>query len=638
MKKTVKRLLLLAVFVLMFGMAGCGSTLTTNLSVSDNFAGSRTMDISIDKDTFDEYAPAGGFKELALKTKEKAPECMQFTYEEKDGDYVFHFVMSFTSKEEYEQQVSAVLGKEYDVEFVYSKSPFSNEVSLQEDFSSEDLLLWFKEYLIETEYVEKEDAPYIFKTVKNVITVNGTKYDCKKNCLSLSKKSYIPIEEMNIFTDIDTENEKIARKIEIIFDDYVLSTNREVIEKYLISVTPEGSMGEWKTEEDYEKFILVIPSSTEEEMTAAMQTFCSSENSEVKLSLFGEEEEETLDEKEEEPSYSDVWDEQVLGDIGSKKKTDSQVYVQPFGFETTISENLDLNAFVCDSWGEIESSYYISIKNGKPESMVYYPGEKESYGWDYIEAEYPDYYYIENSWMPTYQVVSNVNKYYVPSSVKMNTTVKSADKMVREFVFVFDEQFEKSVVKKLEQKLDTLFKEHKDFVDFSIKNKKQNTSITWKISGDIDKVDALCEEIFGIGYSDISYYCQDRFILNRQYNYKEIIDLRPIFDWEYSGNIDYTLKMTGKVNEENTLVTGGLGAAADISGKKVSYLCTESGYLDARVMGSTVNKTLVTIIALFVVLGLKTAFAVVVFVYGKGKHTKISKTGNHREKKKKKSR
>lgn len=623
MRKTIKRLLVLAVFVLMFGMVGCGSTLSTTLAVSDNFAGSRTMDISIDKESFDEYAPIGGFKTLALETKENTPECMQFTYEEKNGNYIFHFVMSFTSKEEYEEQISAILGEKQEVEFVYSKSPFSSGVSLQENFSSEELLGWFKDYLVGTEYVDEDDAPYIFKNVKNVININGTKYDCKKNCLSLTQKNYIPIEEMNIFTDIDAENEKIARKIELVFDNYVLLLNREVIEKYLISVTPKGSTGEWQKIEDYEKFILVIPACSEEEMTVAMQTFCSSENSEVKLILAGEEETEQP-ENEDEISYSDMWDEQILGDIDGKKQTDSKAYVQPFGFKTTISENLDLSSFICDSWGEIESSYYISTKNGKPESMVYYSGGKESYGWDYIEEEYPEYYYIENAWMPTYQVVSNVNKYYVPSSVKMDTTIKSEEKMVREFVFVFNERFEKNVAKKIEQKLDTLFEKYDDLIDVSIKNKKQNTSIKWKISGDIEEVDKLCKEIFGMGYSNISYYCQDRFVLNRQYEYKEIIDFRPIFDWEYNGNIDYTLKMTGKVNEDNSNVTGGLGASPMISGKKVSYLATESGYLNARVMGTTVNKTLAVILALGIVLIIKTAFAISVVTTNRS-HTKKKK-------------
>ncbi len=617
MKNAMKRLLLLAVFVLTFGLVGCGSTLTTNLSISDNFAGSRTMDISIDKETFDEYTTVGGFKTLALETAENVPECMQFTYEEKEGQYTFHFVMSFTSKEEYEKQVSSVLGEEQQIEFVYSKSPFSNGISLQENFSSEDLLSWFKDYLVGTEYVDSEEAAYIFSTVKNSIHINGTKYDCKKNRLSVSKQSYIPIEEMNLFTDIDAQNEKIARKIELVFDDYVMSMNREVIENYLKSITPMGCAGEWQTTEDYEKFILVIPSCSEEEMTNVMKFFCSSEDSSVELLLAGEENK-SATAGEEDISYSDMWDEQILGDISSQKKVDSEKYVQPFGFETTISENLDLSSFICNSWGEIESSYYISVKNGKPESMVYYPSGKESYGWDYIEAEFPDYYYVENAWLPVYQVVSKVNKYYVPDNVEMNTTVKSADKIVREFVFTFDEAFEKSAVDKIEAKMDILFEEHKDLIDVSLKNKKDSAKITWKIAGDIKDVDALCKEIFGMGYSNISYYCQDKFILNRQYDYKEIIDFRPVFDWEYKGNIDYTLKMTGKVNKENAEVTGGLGGAASVNGKKISYLSTESGYLDARVMGTTVNKVLAYMITVVAVLVLQSIAAVVMWILYKG--------------------
>ena len=70
MKRVMKRLFLVAVFVMLFGLMGCGTTLTTNMSVSDNFAGSRTMDVSIDKTTFDENAPEDGFKQLAAETAE----------------------------------------------------------------------------------------------------------------------------------------------------------------------------------------------------------------------------------------------------------------------------------------------------------------------------------------------------------------------------------------------------------------------------------------------------------------------------------------------------------------------------------------------------------------------------------------
>ncbi len=614
MKKALKRLLILAVFMMTFGLVGCGATLTTNLSISDNFAGSRTMDVSIDKESFDENAPEGGFSALAMELEESVPTCMKFSYEETKTEYVCHFVMSFTSKEDYESQIASLLGERQEVEFVYSKSPFSGGVVLKENFAAEDVMGWFRDYLEKKEYVDEEDKLRVFGTVNNEININGTQYKCNKGCLSVSQKSYIPIVEMNIFTDIDAANEKIARKIELVFDDYVIRANRETIESYLISVTPKGSVGEWKTVDKHEKFVLVIPACSEEEMTQAMKIFCSSENSEVKLHMEGEETfgETSQTDGQSDTSYSSMWDEQILGELSSHKKKDSTSYVQPFGFDTTLLENLDLNAFVCNSWGEINSSYYISAKNGKPKSKVYFAGEEEDYGWDYIKEEYPDYYYIESVWMPNYQVLSNVNRYYVPDNVKIDSTVKSQDKIVRKFVFLFDTQFEKNVEEKIEAKMDSLFEEHKDLIDVSIKNKKNNPRIIWKISGDIGEVDALCEEIFGMGYSNVSYYCQDDFSLNRQYDYKETIDLRPIFDWEFSGNIDYSLKMTGKVNEEATSVSGGLGAPADISGKKISYLSAESGYLDARVLGTSANKLLVYMIIVLVVNVLRFGFAMTI--------------------------
>lgn len=624
MKRLIKRLFLVAVLMLIFGLMGCGATLTTDMSISDNFAGSRTMDVSIDKATFDENAPADGFTKLAAETLEQTPSCMKFSYEEKKDEYVFHFVMSFTSKEEYEEQLLLLLGERQEVEFVYAKSPFAKEVTLKESFASEDLLSWFRNYLVEKEYLEKENAPYLFSTIKNNFRINGESYECNQNRINITQKSYIPIKELNIFSDLDVENEKIARKIELVFEEYVIKSNREVIEKYLALVTPGGCVGEWQVIEDGEKFVLMIPHCTEEEMSAAMKVFCSSESSDVKIVLAGEEEEKTTTE-DENVSYSELWDEQVLGTSVSQKKVNSEKYVQPFGYETTLEETLDLSAFVNNSWGEIQSAYYISEKNGKPKSTLYYANGEEDYGWDYLDEKHPEYYYVETVWMPKYQVISNVNKYYVPTFVQMNTTIKSANKIDREFVFVFEEEFDKNTIKKIRQKSDLLFEEYHDLIDVSIKNRKEKGNIKWKISGDIQSVDEFCKEVFGMGYSNVSYYCQDKFVLNRQYDYKEIIDFRPIFDWEYSGNVDYTLKMTGKVNEENSQVTGGLGAPADISGKTINYLSTESGYLDARVVGTTVNKVLAYIINILIVIAVQTAFAVFVFLNYKTKRQTSSK-------------
>lgn len=606
MKKLIKRFMLMAVLVLMFGLSGCGSTLTTNLAISDNFSGTRTMDISISKADFEEYVPNGNFETITEDTKANTPECMQFSYEEtEDGDYVFHFIMTFTSKEDYETQIAGVLGSGYTVEFVSSKAPFAKGVSLKENYSSADLLQWFEDYLIANHYVKEDEAAYVFEYTDNTVTINGKEYDSYYDNLEVAEKTYIEISKMNLFTDIDAVNGKIARKIEVVFESRVIENNREVVETYLADVTPKGCKGEWSvTEDGYEIYTVVTPSCTPDEMTKVMQTFCNSEESVVKLVVAGEtigatEELEEATEKEEEElsiSFSDVWDDEILGDASSQNKVDSQIYVQPFGYESTIDENLDLSNFVCDSWGEIDSSYYISVKNGKPESMIYTPNGEEIYGWDYIDSTYPDYYYVESQWRPAFQVVSTVNKYYLPTSTEINTVVKSENKITREFVFKFAEPFEEPVVEKIEKKMDSLFGNYKDILSVKIKNNKKDTRIIWKFKGTVAEVDTLCDEIFGMGYSHLSYYCQDKFTLKQQYDFTESIDLGAIFDWEYDGNIDYSLKAPGKINKETSNITGGVNTDVAVSGKKADYLATESGYLNARVTGTKTNGGMIALI------------------------------------------
>ncbi len=618
MKKIIKRFVLLGVLVLMLGLFGCGSTLTTDLEVSDNFSGTRTMDVSISKADFEEYVPTGNFEVIAEDTLANTPDCMQFSYEEtEDGNYVFHFVMSFTSKEDYEAKVASVLGTGYTVNFEASKSPFAQGVSLTEDFSSADLLQWFKDYLVANSYVKADESAYIFEYTDNTVTINGKEYNSYGDKLQVAEKTYVNISDFNIFTDVDAVNGTISRKIEILFESRVISDNRPAVETYLTKVTPEGCVGEWSvTEDGYEKFTLIASACTPEEMTQIMKTFCGSEACSVELIIAGETigvEEESEDD-ELSISFSDVWDNEVIGDNSVSNQVDSAMFVQPFGYESIIQEDLDLTNFICDSWGEIDSTYYISAKNGKPNSMLYTPNGEEIYGWDYLDSTYVDYYYVESQWRPVYQVVSTVNKYYVPTTTEINTKLKSEDKIIREFVFKFDAPFEKAVAEKIETKMDSLFERYKDILSVKIKNNKKDTQIIWEFEGTVAEVDKVCDEIFGMGYSHLSYYGQDRFSLKQQFNYTESIDLGHIFDWEYNGNIDYYLETPGKINKQYSSITGGVGSGAEFKGKKANYLALESGYMYASIDGTKTNILMMVLIVGLVVFMLAVAGGIVFVV------------------------
>ncbi len=637
MKKTLKHLLLAAILVLMFGLFGCGSTLTTNLTMSGNYAGTRNMDVSIGSDDFAEYVTGVDFATLATETAAITPECLTFSYDQSvDGlEYNFHFVLSFTSKDDYMTKVTSLAGEGCTSEYINSSAPFSNGVSFEENFSSEDLLQWFKDYLVEKAYVDSSDASYIFEYTDNYLTVDGETFDSYYDDMDVEEQTYVDIEEINIFTDIDPQTVKVARKIEVVFDKYTMEDHRDKITSYLTSVTPTGSAGEWQKFDDdyYEKYVLLIPACTPDEMTAAMQTFTGSEKSGVQLVIAGETigtggtvetpiVPETTDvETTEGGSLVDAWDQSVTGSI-STETVDSEKYVQPFGFDSTIKETLDLTTFICDSWGEVKSNYYISAKNGQPTSMIYYEDGGDDYGWDYIDDNYPEYYYITGEWEPRYNVESEVNKYYVPTSTELNTVVKSEEKITRKFIFNFAEQFDEAIAGMIETNLENLF-EGKENITFEVNNKKKAPNIVFKFEGSATEVDTICKEVFGSGSSSLSYYCQDKFALKQQYDFTETIDLGHIFDWDYTGNIDYEVKLPGKANEYGSSVYGGSSYNTDFNGKKVNYLASNSSYLSANITGAKTNVGFVFMIIgiVAVVLG-GAAVAVIILIKNSKKNPK----------------
>ena len=161
--------------------------------------------------------------------------------------------------------------------------------------------------------------------------------------------------------------------------------------------------------------------------------------------------------------------------------------------------------------------------------------------------------------------------------------------------------------------MNSLFSEHKKNLTYEVNNKKKSATITLKFKGSVKTVDALCELVFGQGYSNISYSCQDNHEVTRQYNFSESIDLGKIFDWKYSGNIDYMAKLPGKINKSYTNIYGGVNSKADISGKKLNYISTESGYVNANVLGTKTDAATVFFI-IIVVLSVLAGIGVIVFV------------------------
>ena len=625
MKKIFRYFLITLLLAFAFCLSGCGTTLTTKMEMSSNFAGSRKMDLEVDlgeldEERLDKYAPDGDFSDMIEKMKGAMPEHMSVTYEETKKDtYVFHFVLPFTSKEDYMQKVEDILGYEITCDFDCNMTPFAEGINMQENFTSKELMKWLPEYLEKIGCITSDESKQMFKTTSNTLTINGVANPISTEYMYLQKRSYIEIDSINIFTDIDAKEAKIARKIELIFEQNILDQNRDKIEKYLSSVTPKDCLSEWQTMEGKkEKFVLLIPPCTPDEMEQVMRTFCASEVNDVQLIIAGEAVgTEDIEQDEVQPeqstSYSEMWDQAVLGDLQVENKVQTKDYTQPFSYETVIREQLDLSSFVCNSWGEVETAYYISAKNGKPESMIYYPNGEENYGWDYVAEEFPEYYYVENEWRPIYKVVSTVNKAYVPDSTDMTTRIKSESNMTREFVFKFDEPFEDIALKHIKTRLNSLFSEHKKNLTYEVNNKKKSATITLKFKGSVKTVDALCELVFGQGYSNISYSCQDNHEVTRQYNFSESIDLGKIFDWKYSGNIDYTAKLPGKINKSYTNIYGGVNSKADISGKKLNYISTESGYVNANVLGTKTDAATVFFI-IIVVLSVLAGIGVIVFV------------------------
>lgn len=238
--------LLLALVMTVAMLAGCGGVINTNLTVDKNFAGKRTITVTISKDNLSEYV-SGGINALKKVADSNIPKQMTCSVASNASGSTLTFVVGFKNIDEYREKVKAIIAagsnKELTPEISYENlnTVFKKGVKFNENFTSFDLLQWYFDALQKSKIITHETTSNWYEMGDSTLSVDGTKY-------TTSSKFSVSEQELTCLSDIDVDT---TMNIDGSFKrSFVFSASSSTVEalkeqncdlaSYLSKLTPEN--------------------------------------------------------------------------------------------------------------------------------------------------------------------------------------------------------------------------------------------------------------------------------------------------------------------------------------------------------------------------------------------------------------
>ncbi|WP_437583836.1 hypothetical protein ACSAGD_00940 [Paramicrobacterium sp. CJ85] len=225
-------------------LTACGAVIDTTLVVNDDGSGKRTITATVDGSDLDEVD--GGADAIETTITENIPSGMEYNGQKAGGDdgVVFSFAIEFESQKDYTEKVIGILGAggvtdiETEIEIVVADSVFREGVSVQENFTSQDLLQWLVEAMVDDGLVDDSDADDLSELGKTVVEVDGVGHDTS-SAIDYSDISDYGIRDLSVVTE-GLETGSYTRTISYDLSRETYSRDAAGYDEFFTSATPKG--------------------------------------------------------------------------------------------------------------------------------------------------------------------------------------------------------------------------------------------------------------------------------------------------------------------------------------------------------------------------------------------------------------
>ncbi len=406
MKKVLKSLLmLLSVFFIIFNVVACGNgaKILTDVTLDDDFSGSRIMEVSIAKKTISDYF-SGTIDDLKRLINTSCPS--QLTYEiiETDSSLICVFSLEFDSINTYKDKVASILGEERELTVLKADSFLSQGITYQENFTSRELLEWFATALIEKKYVDSSYKKEIFESDTTTFMFSSQRYQSKEQ-IAVSDIQYLPFGNIDILTR-PYYDDTYDRVIIFNIPRSTMEKKGDEIIAYLEEGVPNSATMIWDTDNDSGNTIFKVSliRSDLEDINLAMKSIFHSDMASV----------ESL-------PYSDKMN--ILENGHAYKET------------------IDVTNFVSNDLGKAHVRYYAYSYAQPVVEKLNSKGEGTPISGS-MNEDYKGYKCILNEDMANISLLVKTKTSYVPDVINIITQVKGRDKIKRNIELVYNSKFE----------------------------------------------------------------------------------------------------------------------------------------------------------------------------------------------------
>ncbi len=513
LKKTIAAIILTISFA--FILTGCEEQiqLKTDLNINDDFSGSRVILLELTKSSFESNS-SKSIGEVTSLIKADCPPEMNFEFKEESELYKYTFTINFKDRDEYAKKVGAILGKEAKVNMVMPDTVFSSGTVVKEDFSSEQLLDWFRSTLKENKVTANYD---IFSNNGSTVYANGKTYPVADYQIAVSDIAFTKVNGIDVYTDILT-SDTFNRSIHIRIPEEEWLIKKDAIQKYVSGNVPKGCT--YKVDEGSSEVSIIfsLEDVTLKMLEEKMKTILDSDSYTIKSSTS--------------PSAA-----AGKTKTDSKKNNSSSENQKPFSIKTGYTEYLDLSSYAGSGSGEIMLNYYIS-KTDKGVQKVEYLSNGQFINAVLSESQYPDYRStIISEYSADYIQVSSETE-YTAKQIDISTKLKNS-KITKSIVLNIAPQPTDSHKEAI---MGNLKAYSKDGAEIDYKNDGNSQAvITITISGNKEDVNKTMGNLLGID-NTIEYFKEEGFFkFHKSGIFNETINLNNFITCN-ENNVNYEVK------------------------------------------------------------------------------------------------
>lgn len=619
LNKIKKVILPSLIFAAVLILTGCGGKLETDLTVNEDLSGTRHMALSVDMSENSQYIN-GDAENITATIEQNCPEEITFSSDNTDDVVTLNFDINFTSLEDYQTKVESLIedSEYYDnlITYVAPNSVFAKGVSYEEEFTSQELLSWFENLMVDAGYVDSSNRSYIFNESSINYNIIGSEGTASYGSISLNNIEFLPITGIDFITDVNTDG-TYNRTIVLKIPQSTMDSNGDEIKAFMSDHETSIATGTWTTDSGINYYTLEGTNLTKDQINDVTKAFCGVEG----LEAFTEVSEptEAVDEAGEADSAASTsagsseesTEETEAADSDVDAETDEELAVEEnlgnpdllFVFKN-IKEEINLENYISNSQGEVNVAFYVGnnaeytgsfgVGGYEATNSIYLGGESETYPGKYQM-------FSSSSYLNTMEYTAKIS--HTVKNIDVIVTIGNKNEISKEVKVLYEDDMSDEGVTALSDALNAAA-EGTDLKVVNVAKTDDGIIVDLKASGSSYEVEDAWEEVFGS--NDSLILCsQSKAMLPLKNTYSLVDKLFfNIYTSKSFSNLTYTVKGIGTVNYSEVSGLGDLSGVNEKNNFVVEYsneIDPSNGYLSVNLVGTRTN---ILAIVVYILLGL----------------------------------